>query len=313
MKYSAKMERVQLNMSPVFFNSENHTYKIGDKYLKGVTSTLLRRAYPNTYTAPSGMNEEQWNATLRRAAAKGTAVHQTIELYEDLGIEADTPELLNYIAIKDNNGFTNIATEYIVSDEEHYASAIDHVWISETGEIVLVDIKHTFSIHEEEVACQLSIYKRFFEKQNPHLKVGNIALLWLRGNKMEFKFLHPLADEILDALIHADLKDEMFDIQQHYGELPVKFAEVEEHIAFLEADIKEKISKYNELKTGLLSLMIENGVKKFTGTKVMLTVTSPSKRKVFDTTAFKHDHADLYEQYKTITETKSSLRITIKN
>ena len=37
----------------------------------------------------------------------------------------------------------------------------------EDGGIVLADIKTTYDKHYEKVALQLSIYKRFFERQNP--------------------------------------------------------------------------------------------------------------------------------------------------
>lgn len=309
------MERPQLNQSPVVFNAADHTYKLGDKYLNGVTSTLVRRAYPNTYPIPEGMTDEQWQEKLRQAAAKGTAMHQAIELYEDLGAEGDMPEVRNYIDIKESNGFVNLATEYIVSDEQNYASAIDHVWATEDfEEIVLVDLKRTFEIHEPEVTCQLSAYKRFFLQQNPHLKDRKItlALLWLRGEKSEFRILKPMADEVLDALIEADLKDEVFDIQQHYGDLPVKFADAEEQIAMLKHEIDEKKKQYEELTNGLKGLMQEHGVSNFTGQIIQISLSKPSKRESFDMESFKFDHPDIYEKYKTYTDVKPSLRITVK-
>lgn len=309
------MELPQLNQSRVVFDAEHHTYMLDGKYLNGVTSTLVKRAYPNTYPVPEGMTEEQWEEKLRQAAAKGTAIHQAIELYEDLGVESELPELQNYKLIKEDNGFVNLASEYLVSDEKDYASAIDHVWFQpETKEIVLIDVKRTAEIHEPEVTCQTSVYKRFFLQQNPHLKDYkiSIAVLWLRGEKMEFRFLRPLADEIVDALIEADKKDEVFDIQQHYGDLPVKFADAEDMIARLDAELKEKKAQYEKLTKGLFDLMVENGVQKFTGSKIQLTITKPTKRESFDKDAFKHDNPELYEHYKCFTDVKSSLRITFK-
>ncbi len=310
------MELPLLNQSPVEFHEENHTYTLDGKYLNGVTSTLVRRAYPNTYPIPKGMTAAQWEERLRQAAVKGTAIHQAIELYEDLGVESDMPEVRNYIEVKENNGFLNLATEYIVSDEEHYASAIDHVWYHpETKEIVLVDLKRTWEIHEPEVTCQTSVYKKFFLRQNPHLKDYRVslALLWLRGEKYEFRILKPMADEVLDALIEADLKDETFDIQQHYGNLPAMFADAEEQIARLSLELKEKKALYDELTSGLFALMNEYNVKSFTGSRIQLTVTKPSKREGFDKDAFMHDHAELYEKYKTTIDVKPSLRIKIKS
>ena len=150
------MELPQLRQSPVVFNEEDHTYLLGDRYLKGVTGTLVRRAYPHTYDTPEGMPEEVWKEKLRNAAANGTSIHQAIELYEDLGVESDMPEVQNYIAVKHDNGFINLATEYIVSDEKMYASAVDHVWYhEESGGIFLIDIKRTSEVHYPDVLASL--------------------------------------------------------------------------------------------------------------------------------------------------------------
>lgn len=306
------MELPILNQSPVVFDEVAHTYKLGDKYLKGITGTLVRRAYPNTYKTPEGMSEEVWQMKLAFAAKNGTDVHKAIQDYEDNGIESDFPELRNYKKAIFENGLIHLASEYTVSDEEHYASNIDHVYCTEEGQIVLVDYKHTSEIHWDDVTCQLSIYKKFFEMQNPHLEVSAIAVLWLRGEEAVFKVLKPLAEEVIDELIAADIKDEKFDIQQHFGDLPVKFAEVEDQIAYLEQAIKENKKKYDEMKAGLLALLEKYGVKRFTGNKVGLTYVAPTTRESFDTKKFAAEHPDLYEQYKTETNVKSSIKITIK-
>ena len=97
-----------------------------------------------------------------------------------------------------------------------------------------------------------------------------------------------------------------------FHELPVKFADAEAQIAYLDLEIKEKKRQYDELKKGLFELMEKYGVQKFTGLRVQLTVTKASKREGFDLEGFKFDHADLYENYKTSIEVKPSLRITVK-
>jgi uncharacterized protein YlxW (UPF0749 family) len=121
-----------------------------------------------------------------------------------------------------------------------------------------------------------------------------------------------MADEVLDALIEADLKDEVFDIQQHYGDLPVKFADAEEQIAMLKREIDEKKKQYEELTSGLFALMNQYGISKFTGQKIQLTISSPYTKDGFDMECFKADHKDLWENYKTVINVKPSLRITIK-
>ena len=202
-----------------------------------------------------------------------------------------------------------LESESLISEFEETAG---YRFPEDFKEIVLVDLKRTYDIHEPEVTCQTSAYKRFFLKQNPHLKDRKItiALLWLRGEKSEFRILNPMADEVLDALIEADLKDETFDIQQHYGDLPVRFADAEGQIAALAQELKEKKALYEELTGGLKALMLQHGIYKFTGQVIQMTLTKSSKREAFDMESFKFDHPELYEQYKTTTEVKPSLRIT---
>ena len=137
------MENPVLNESAVTFKSDTHQYFLEGKELKGITSTLIRRAYPNTYAKPDNYTEEQWQEILANAAAKGSNMHETIELHDELGIESDMPELNSYIRIKEENNLTVLATEYIVSDEKDYATAIDKVMMREDGGIILVDFKRS--------------------------------------------------------------------------------------------------------------------------------------------------------------------------
>lgn len=295
---------ITLRESGVVFDKASHRYHLGNKELKGITSTLVRRAYPDTY---KDIPEE----VLMKAASRGTAIHEAIEDYEERSILSDKSELMSYVRIKESNGLEHVASEYIVTDGESYASAIDHVFVDAEGNIILADIKTTSEKHYENVACQLSIYKRFFEQQNPDLKVGHIALIWLRGRLWEYRLLHSWSDEMLDTLFEADAKDTTFDIAATYGDLPVKFADAEDEVARLETTIKELTEKSKTLKASLYELMEQHNVKSFTGAKVKLTRVLPTESESFDTKTFKAEHADLYAQYVKKTPKSGSLRITI--
>jgi len=305
------MERPILQQSPVTFRSDDHTYWLGDKELKGVTSTLVNRAYPDTYKKPDIYTDEQWEEVLANAAAKGSNMHETIELHDELGVVSDLPELQSYIRIKQENGLTVLATEYVVSDESHYATAVDKVMMKPDGSIILVDFKRTYQLHIDNVTVQQSICKRFFEKQNPGLKVAGIYVMWLRDDKSRFEELTPWADEALDALIDADIKGEDFDIAKTYGDLPMQFASVENEVARLEKQVKELQERQKTLKEGLYSLMEEAGVKSWTGSKVRLTRVLPTKKTTFDSKGFKEKHPDLFKEFSKETVSAGSLRITV--
>lgn len=305
------MELPVLRQSPVRFESATHQYWLGDKELKGVTSTLVRRAYPDTYKRPDKYTEEEWEEILANAAAKGSNVHETIELYDELGAMSDIPELQSYIRIKEENNLTVLATEYVVSDEKDYATAVDKVLVKPDGSIILVDFKRTSTLHLENVTCQQSICKRFFEMQNPDLKVAEIYVMWLREDKSRFEKLTPWADEALDLLIAADKEDKSFNIQATYGNLPATFAQVEDEVARIETEVKQMQEKQKLLKEGLYKLMEDANVKSWTGSKVKLTRVLPTTSKSFDAKRFEAEHPELYKEYLKETTRTGSLKITV--
>ena len=303
---------MKLKQSPVLFDSETHTYFLGDKELNGITKTLVHRAFPDTYKKPENYTDEEWEAVLNNAAAKGSNMHETIELYDELGVTSNLPELQSYIRIKEENKLSVLATEYVVSDEEHYATAVDKVFLTPENEIIIVDFKRTSAKHYDNVALQLSICKRFFEMQNPDLKVAGCYLMWLRDEKSEFKRMPVWADEQLDELIKADLADEEYDIEKTYGNLPQKVADIQEYLFNLESEVKAKSEELKQIKDGLCQMMLERGIKSFTTDRIKMTTVTPKPRETFDTKSFQNLHPDLYSKFIKIGECKPSVRITYK-
>ena len=303
---------IELKRSPVRFVSEDHTYWLGDKELNGITSTLIKRAYPDTYKKPDRYTQEEWDAILANAAAKGSNMHETIELYDELGVMSELPELQSYIRVKEENGLEVLATEYVVSDEEHYATAIDKVMMTPNGDIILVDFKRTYDLHLENVTLQQSICKRWFEKLNPELEVTDIYVLWMRDDQWRFENLVPWADEILDELIEADLNDKPFEIEKAYGNLPAKVYDVQVYLRSLEQEVKAKTEELKTIKDGLAEMMLAQGIKRFTTDILQMTTVTPKPRETFDAKAFAADHPDLYKQYIKKSEVKPSVRITYK-
>lgn len=305
------MDTTVLNRSEVTFRSDTHQYFLKDKELKGITGTLIRRAYPDTYSRPDRYTEEEWKEILANAAAKGSVMHETIELYDELGIDSDLPELQSYKRIREEYGLQVIATEYVVSDEEHYATAIDKVLMRPDGGIILVDFKRTSDLHTENVTLQQSICKRWFEKLNPNLPVSDIYVLWMRDEQYKFLKLKPWADEALDYLIDCDINGKPFELAEIYGDLPTRFAEVEDEVARLELEVKAAQEKQKTLKQGLYDMMTEHNIKSWTGSRLKLTRVLPTSSETFDSKAFKADHPELYEQYRKTSQRDGSLKITV--
>lgn len=296
---------IELKQSPVVFHESSHTYELDGVILNGITSTLVKRAYPDTY---KDIPEE----ILAAAAERGSNMHRIIENYDEMGLQNDLPELQGYIRIMQENHLDVVATEYIVSDEEHYATAIDKVMLDEQGQLILVDLKNTSTIHYENVALQLSICKRLFEKQNEGLKVRDIYVLWLRDDKAKFERLNPVSDEFIDKLVEADLADAPFDVQSMYSDLPAHFHNVEKQIADYERMMKQAKAEQDKLRAGMLELMEKHNVKSWEGDMVKITRVPASERESFDSKAFKEKHPELYAEFIKKSTVKHSLKITLK-
>ena len=298
---------VALTKSPVVFHSEDHTYFLDDQQLQGITSTLLDRAFPDKY---SGISQE----TLNNAAKKGKDLHEEIEYHDQFNIpveECSDDRVARYEELKAKYGLTTIANEYTVSDEKHYASQIDIVMQNMQNEICLTDIKSTYKLDKAYVALQLSLYKRLFERQNPHLKVKHIYALWLPNRDHSIAQLYELSvvdDETIDALIAADLAGEPFV----YNPIPDEWSDLERAYKYwyqVQESATETIASIKEK----MKLAMQNANLSTVKTGSFTVSYIPAKTsKRFDSTAFKKAEPDLYASYMKETETSESVRVVPK-
>lgn len=292
----------QLNFIPVAFDQEAHTYTntdTGEMY-KGITSTLLRRLFPNKY---DGIPE----AILKKAAERGTLVHEDIELVDSLGVDPSTEEGKNYLKLKKKHNLNYLTGEWTVSDMQHYATNIDCIYEVEENVVDIADFKTTSKFDKESVAWQLSICATFLEMNNPHIKVRNMYGIWLRGDIAELIEVERVAD--VDLLIQADINDEPFEYKSFF---PDYIVQNETTLYVLGKKIKELTEQYEACKAEVLGKMAENGEKSFDTGAVLITYVAPSKRESFDSKAFKADNADLYGKYIKTSETKESLKVTLR-
>lgn len=288
------------------FNPEDHTYSLGDKQIRGITGTLVHRAYPDTY-------KEVDHSVLANAASNGTQMHEAIQAYEeavrngDFFLPAmDTPELKNYLQLKDQYDIVPIANEYLVSDEEHYASSIDMLaWVK--GELSIIDFKRTYTLHKNNVALQDSIYKRFFEAQNKGLEVKGLYVMHLRNEVAEFVSLEKVDDDFIDSLIADDIAGKPIA-----SVVPETIKSSEDDYIEISRRIEELEEKRDNLKDKILEEMKSNYQKSVDTGKVLYTIKDESTRSSFDDKRFKEEHEDLYKQYIVKTKTKSSFTIKIR-
>lgn len=287
---------IGLKDTGVRFVDNTHQYFLGDKELSGITGVLKSKLFPNMY---KGIPQQM----LSRAADKGSAVHEQIELVDTMGVTPSLPEVEAYVKMKKELGYETVANEYIVTDFDSYASGIDlvvHKKNAGDNEVELWDIKHTYSVHKAYVEWQLSIYKAWFEAINPELKVTATRCLWLRDDRTRglIHQLIPLIPHTTDEVNH------LFDCirdGEPYGNddgKPLALSTVEEYedkVIFLTNSISEMQGELNAIKTRFMEDLKKSDRKKVDTGRIAVTVKSGGVSKSLDTKAFKEEDSALYE------------------
>lgn len=294
---------IKLIDSQVAFSQEYHTYSLNGITLNGITGLIKSQLFPNLY-------KDIPQYILDKAAERGTMVHESIELF-DAGFEPKdtTPELESYKRIKRENGLTTLANEYIVTDKEHFASAIDLV-LCKGEDIILTDIKTTYTLDKEYVRWQLSIYAYLFELQNPELKVSKLYALWLRDDKSEFAEIKRVESDTIKDLLQCEVEGRKFNTPAGRADnMPSEIKQAEKAVYTLAQQIKELEAQKKALSQGLLKLMQKHGVKTYKGDYITLSRKAASTREDIDKAMLKKEYPEAYAACMKITNISESLQI----
>lgn len=301
-------KKISLNVPKVTFIEETHQYFIGKKELKGVTGTLIKKAFPDTY-------KNIPESVLKKAAERGGLVHNTFETFCSI-FDADikqypnpTEELQAFHSMLVAYDLHYVASEYLVTDGENFASAIDGIFADNEGNIYLVDYKTTATLHYDNVSLQLSIYAKWFEEQNPDLKVKEIVCMWFKNGQSKFQPLQRVADYQIDDLIAAYLAD---DAEYQYKvEVPEQFSALEQEFRLITARVDALKIKQDELKEKIMKMMEDNKQKSVKTQFASYSYVAATTKKTFDTKLFKDTEPEHYEYYLKDTTTKPSIRIKL--
>lgn len=293
---------IQLNKSNVRYYDDPHIYELNGHTLKGVTP-IIDWMFPETYASiPEDI--------MQRAAAYGGKIHKYCELYDNSGTIDEHPSIKDYIRLCKENYLQHECSEYLVDDGKNIASRIDKVFTDmRNNEVVLGDIKTTSRLHDERVRLQLSIYAVLFELNNPTLKVSRICAIWLPNPEKHYgepciKYLERIPFDVVYDMLNAYLNGEsnerfrrLFNIPVVADDtLPAQLADVEMAIVDLEEKIKTMTEQQKELKAGLLKLMQENNVKKWTGEHITLTRKEGGTRITLDSAKVKKMYPDVFAE-----------------
>lgn len=305
---TTETKRITLAEPKVTFIEESHQYFLGKKELKGVTGTLIKKAFPDTY-------KNIPESVLMKAAERGGLMHNTFETFCSI-FDADinkypnpTEELQAFHSMLVAYDLHYVASEYLVTDGENFASAIDGVFANNEENIYLVDYKRTNTLHYDNVSLQLSIYAKWFEEQNPGLKVKEIVCMWFNKGHSKFQPLPRVADEHIDELINAYLTDDAD--YQYKVEVPEQFSSLEQEYRLITARIDAMKIVQDDLKEKIMKMMEANKQKSIKTNIGSYSYVAATTKKVFDTKLFKDTEPDHYAYYLKETATKPSLRIKL--
>jgi len=169
------METYIIDDYEVMFDKVNHEYFVDGHKVASVSQIvreLLKPPYKN-------VDPE----ILKKAAEKGTALHDMIEQYEVNNIKTYHPEMQSYITLKRQHQFEVKESETIVLIRHHGAiiaagrfdMVVESPYLNGLG---LVDIKRMAHLKEDHLKLQLNLYKLGYEqtykKRITYLKCAHI-------------------------------------------------------------------------------------------------------------------------------------------
>lgn len=305
---TAETKKITLNVPRVTFIEESHQYFIGKKELKGVTGTLIKKAFPDTY-------KNIPESVLMKAAERGGLIHNTFETFCSI-FDADlkqypnpTEELLAFHSMLVAYDLHYVASEYLVTDGENFASAIDGVFADDEGNIYLVDYKTTATLHYDNVSLQLSIYAKWFEEQNPDLKVKEIVCMWFKNGQSKFQPLPRVADYQIDDLINAYIADDTD--YQYKVEVPEQFSALEQEYRLVSARMDALKIKQDDLKEQMMKMMEANKQKSIKTNIGSYSYVESTTKRTLDMKLFKEKYPNAYERLTKVSFSKPSLRIKL--
>lgn len=290
---------MKLSYSKVRFDSDTHTYTLDGKELSGITSLLDRQLFKDKY---SGVPDE----IKQKAADRGTLIHQQCEMADE-GFPVTSEEAINYMILKQKYNLRHEESEYLVSDNENYASCIDKVYRYDEDTFFLGDIKTTYKLNKEYVQWQLSIYAHLFEKQNQGAKVSSIFAIWLRGTTHQLVELERIPDEKVEKLLYCDSHG-----MQYTENLPVVTIEAEKLIIDIESQLKALTEKKKAIQEAIMMAMVKAVSYSYKSDRISITRKTASTRKSFDKEQFDKDYPNVYDKYIKETPVAESLLIKIK-
>jgi len=289
-------------INTVIFDEFTHSYICGDKLLIGVTTLMKKHGLSPDYgDIPADI--------LAKAAARGTAVHNLLEDYDN-GKAVQEDEAGNLKAYKEL-GLKIHCSEYLVTDNDIVASFIDKVY----DDCSLADVKTTSTVHTKSVAWQLSIYAYLFEKMNPSKKVPHIYCIHVRDGKAKEIELNRIPNEKIEALLQAEKEGRIYEDDEQLPDASLVLQDQDvlslvatlDIIAQYKAALKAEEERAAALQDKLYQYMVDNNLDEMGCTSGKFIRKAEYTRTSIDSTKLKKEMPEIFEKYQKTSVVKGSV------
>lgn len=294
--------KLQVN-NRILYEDITHTYidVESGKELSGCTIVLKRYGISPNYSAIP-------DSVMDNASERGSRIHKEISDYINFGT-CETEAQKEYAKL----GLDSIASEYLVSDNENFATSIDVV----LGDCSLVDIKTTYTLHVNYLSWQLSINAYLFELQNPELKVPKLyGAYYKKDGTFSVVEVQRIPVDEVKRLLSAYLNDEEFTPSQTKvttGDTRIaEIYELEKFIATIKQDAEVAENRKKKLLNTLYDEMSKNGVDKIENDFMTITKVSPTESTRVDSGMLKTLHPAIYNEVLKKSQVKGYVKVKIK-
>lgn len=147
----------EINGGVLEYIDETHTYLYDGLVVPSATQLLKKKFWQKYDGIPTHI--------LKRAAERGTALHEAIEDYEQFGVVTDLMELHNWIALKAEHDLEVLGNEIPVvlfDGGKAVAAGRCDLFLESKGLFGLGDIKRTYKLDRKYLNYQLNIYRIAF-------------------------------------------------------------------------------------------------------------------------------------------------------
>lgn len=287
-------------INTVTFDELTHSYICGDKLLIGVTTLMKKHGLSPDYgDVPADV--------LAKAAARGTAIHQLLEDYDNGKAVVEDENLKAYKAL----GLKIHCSEYLVTDNNLVASFIDKVY----DDCSLADVKTTATVHNRSVAWQLSIYAYLFEKINPSKKVPHIYCIHVRDGKAKEIELNRVPDEKVEALLLAEMEGRIYEDDEQLPDASLVLQDQDvltlvatlDSIAQYKAALKAEEERAAALQEKLYQYMVDNNLDEMGCTSGKFIRKAEYTRTSIDSTKLKKEMPEIFEKFQKTSIVKGSV------